>query len=300
MDDANIWLLVGGGAGDVFQTYMSEIGGDMPSNDPFTGSWFRRLASIKQHFPNIKICVVSVATNTAANDLFEHHPYIDEFHYFGSDYAWDLPALFMKVKQQLNAVYPNSIFALESFDREPPKIYLLEDDEEKISSIINLGPYIIMHPFGGHIKRWAIDTEKYFEIAMLINKLGFNVVVVGKSVPRHYDKSGVVVNEEFNFSSDGIINLVNNVNYRVALSLVEHSVGFIGSHSNIVLAAWYWNKQNVCIVPVIHELGQSIMDFFNSNNPTAWAANAPFTKIVIAENGNVDICNIVDWFGRNI
>ena len=69
------------------------------------------------------------------------------------------------------------------------------------------------------------------------------------------------------------------------MQIALNSSGFIGTHSCIVLCAWYARLPSVCIVPLCHDGGQPWEKFFASeDNPTVWGAYKSFNRTIIVDD----------------
>ncbi|GAF82089.1 unnamed protein product, partial [marine sediment metagenome] len=114
----------------------------------------------------------------------------------------------------------------------PTKIYLNEEDENSLVAHIPTKGYVIMHPFAGDAIRINLPIEEYFSIAkLLIKEFDYRVIIIGGTSQRVIGKISRTINEEFPYEADGIVNLINKVNLRVACSLTLSASHFIGSNS---------------------------------------------------------------------
>ena len=279
------WFLpLGGGLGDSFQTYMSGYGDKWPSTDLGTGYWFQCLPIIKKLFPDIKVVVFYVGTaKKPVLELIETNPYIDEVQNWGYEKSSEL---YSNLSLAYNgAIYPNEFFKKDDLIPTIPKIYYTKEDIQTIKSIKDKGKYIVIHPFAGGMYRNVLKPCDYVYIAGKLKDAGYNSIVIGS------EKCDDFTGYEY------IGNLIGKINARVSYGLIENSCGFVGTHSSMILGAWYWHKPNICFVPEYHDDGKTAFtDFFNSDNPSACYANKPFSKYsIVNKDDDEDKIEKIDY-----
>jgi ADP-heptose:LPS heptosyltransferase len=161
----------------------------------------------------------------------------------------------------------------------------MAESEQALVDRLTVTDYVVIHPFAGRPDRATMPEEGYIPIIDRLIDKGLIVIVIGGGK-----------DEMFTYAAKGLVNLVNKASVRVAVNLVLGCKGFIGSHSSMILPAWYKNVKTVCIVPPYHDGGQPWNEFWDSNNPTVWGAHKEFTKtIMIDVGGKVDPGEVVDW-----
>jgi len=300
----DVYISTGGGLGDIIQVYLSTplhrdkgkafADGRFPSSDPVTSLWFRSLWDFKRKHPDKTVTVILETHNPAAQDFFANHPYIDnivmgEWHEPtpGDDQKWKLER---DGKYCISKLYNYEFYEQE----EEATIYLSSKERAVLNAIKDKGAFIAMHPFAGSVDRMPVSIDLYKSIADELQK-SFNIVVLGKSYTRYSTEEGEEFVEVFP-KSNGIISLVDIASTSLSTALVLASSGFVGTHSAMILPAWYAKVPSVCIVPQHHDDGTPWMDFFSSDDPTTWGADKPFNKTIIATGDkDVDIKEVADF-----
>ena len=312
-EKVKVYISCGGGLGDVIQSYLSnppnhwnqspDTPDEFPTSDNYISIWFRRLEDFKVKNPLSSIIVKAMCHNPAVKQLFEYHPaidYIDLITYDipnGDNGEW--------WRKEFNG-YKN-IRYLESDDDDnrdyekynpvDAKIYLDYHEKCHARIITSLGKYVVLHPFAGLKHREPVGTKTYNEIADRFIDAGYSVVVIGSSYKRNVADQSYSI-EEFDRDTDGKFFNLMGFSVREFIYLILNSDGFVGTHSSMVLPAWYKKKQSVCIVPTTHDGGQAWDEFANSGNPTAWGFRQKFNKTLIVEQdhlSSMDINDIVGW-----
>jgi len=293
-----VYIPISGGLGDVLQVYLSSPSSPVdlsgyPSSDPTHALWFRRLESLKEAGVSAKIKLIMASHNPHSADLFTHHPCIDGaitrkwMADVDGKKPWEL-----EEERQANI---HAVFKYKDYEPREPVVYMSAAEEKLVSSIIKAGRYIVIHPFAGVPTRIAYPPYSYKHVCDYLVDNGFHVVVVGKS----YRRSGAheSLSEFFRHDRRGVVSLVDVVSVRESVNLVLNADGFIGTHSAMILAAWYKRIKSVCLVPPKHDTGIPFEEFFAldvKENPTGWGANQDFnTTIVVSDWKSILVEDIV-------
>lgn len=245
------------------------------------------------------ILVVS-SHNPFTKDLFEYDPNIDEV----IAIPWELPvAREVSIERHRQAsggaTGIHRVYFPEFFDTDEGCIYMSPEEGELVERIRSNGKYIVIHPFAGARRRVCYPMSKYQQVIdVLIDNLGYNVIVVGASYKQScVGGEGAEFVELFPYNRDKLAVLVNKVSVRVSISLVLGCSGFIGTHSSMMIAAWCKGIRSVCIAPTVHDTEVSWESFFASQNPTTWGSDKEFNKTIIVRNpDDVLTEDIVRWF----
>lgn len=302
----HVYLIASGGLGDIFQVYFSnpnrpediEVSDRYPSSDPSQALWFRRLRNFKSRHPDIQVSLVLASHNPNSHELFEYDPYIDEI--IQKPYSLDLDDEGYKVweseKERENNIQYHHKWS--HYQPAPPEIYLGPGEKGIIDAVCNSGPFIAVHPGAGLRCRVVVSISDYRKIIGRLIDSGYKVVVLGKSYKKSIDNINEVVYESYEDRRRGVLSLVNKVSARVALALSMRCSGFIGSHSALILAAWYAGIKSVCLVPPMHDTKIPFEEFFRGTNPTTWGANREINKTMVINGYRAGLAEeVVGWFG---
>jgi len=234
-----------GGLGDHFHEY-------------FGGHWrhldFSYLKAIKIKHPDCYVKVIShSACKEAVREYFKFEPDIDELHVM--DWVDPNKKVFKKEKEEAGPGFIKlSDYAIENNIEKviPDKVYMRPEEEEFVEFIRREGEFITVHPFAGEPGRIVFKEEEYINlISRLRKKLGVNIVVLGASnIKREKIKGKEIKNEEkINISSDGIFNLVNKINIRVACGLIMKSSCLVANHSSLACFLTQGHRPLVIMLP---------------------------------------------------
>lgn len=213
---AKFYIHTGGGLGDMLKHYF------------WGNHGWKYAKSLKNKHPDIKIKLITTCCNPIGHELFRFCPYIDEVEphpWVDPNRPWKQLASYVKGYKHLAKVEYITPSA-------PTKIYLSQEDQNTFKEYLPEKDYIVMHPFAGDAIRINLPIEEYFPLAkLLIEKFDYKVVVLGGKSQRVIGKISRTINEEFPYKANGIINLIDKVNLRVASALTLSASHFIGSNS---------------------------------------------------------------------
>lgn len=231
----NVYVTLGGGLGDVFYVYLRGENG------------WGYLRSLKEKFPFINVRALCSTHNPQTIEFIKHNPYIDEYKEFG----WVNDAKPLWEKNSNGAVrLDRQHKLLKTIKFERPKVYLTKEDKTVTEKIISAGRFILMHPFAGENNRIAMPIDEWKElIDQIIDKLSLNVVVIGSSYKRTNIKHKEDKQEEFDYTRDGLFNLVGNSNARICIKLAKEQQQFVGNWSAYSCASWVQNKKTTVVIP---------------------------------------------------
>jgi ADP-heptose:LPS heptosyltransferase len=233
-----VYIHDGGGLGDIIKHYIRNEHG------------WGYLEPLKKAYPDIEIKVMLTCINPQIEEFIKYNPHIDTI----ESYLWTHPARsgVRRCIEEHKGDYVSLLEAtslLETVESIKPKIYLNADDQETISSVTSQGKYIFVHPFSGEIKRMAFPVEQYPRIIdKLIDRLGYNVVVVGGSYKKNWIRDETM-DESFDYEREGLFNLVNRTNARVATILAQKAQGFVGTWSCYIIPSYQRPSRTVVLFP---------------------------------------------------
>jgi len=283
-----VFLWLRGGIGDALQTCLAnpsdrkpyedmKVIEEFPTSDVDTSLWLRRLKNLKRLYPDIKVKIKAVSCNSRIAPLVTNNRFIDvieEYKEVDEDTrarGYIDPEGYIHIEQ--------SEYKYTRFAPEDETLFLSKEDTVAVNSIREkLNKYIVIHPFAGAKERVVFDNKKYTKlIDYIIDDLGYDVIVVGKSNEN--------LKEDFRYNRKRLLNLVNKVSLSVSIKLTLDADAFIGTHSCMILAAWYSRIPSVCLVPPHHDRGQTWEKFFADElNPTVWGARQAFNRTMIIRN----------------
>jgi len=236
-----VYFRLGGGFGDIIRTYLR---GE---------HYWNYLKPLKEKYPHVKTKAIGCCHNTQVIEMVQHNPYLD----FIENYGWTLEGDYEKHAKDYTWIHDAKL--LQGLSPELPKLYLSDEDHKIANDIIHAGPYIAIHPFAGLPDRIVLPIDKYPPlIDTLIDKHGYNVVVLGGTHGRINQKTMQIYPESFKYQRKGLFNLVGQTNGAVSVKLVRKCTRFIGTWSCYICAAWVSGKHSVMIAAPRHRkrLGQ--------------------------------------------
>ncbi len=281
-----VLIPVGGGLGDVFQTYLASPSSvkvyeddalppdEFPSSDAGTSMWLKRLKALRTDYPDLYIKGIVKSSNPSALALFTENPYLDEVEEW--DYREVLPeGYWYNYEKDGWRCITRAEYMVENYEPDLVEFYTEADQQDVVDTVKKLTPYIVFQPTAGVPEREPIDMSQYLEIARLVvSELHCNVVLLGSRTAKRYQEVR-------------IMDLTGQTSPSASMQIVLNSSGFIGTHSCMVLCAWYARIPSVCIVPPFHDGGQPWAEFFAlENNPTVWGAHKPFNRTIVVDNAD--------------
>jgi len=299
-----VYISCSGGLGDIIQTYLSNpvnpegLNGDdrFPSSDPTMSLWFRRLENFKEIYPEAHVKLVVMSHNPNAQELFEHHPYIDDIEVWKYHASTQMGNILDEKYGKLGCIHAAYNSKWSELKVSSPHIYLSDTEHRSFERIKNAGEYILVHPFAGAELRMPLSISEHYKIIKRILKEGLRVIVVGESYLKN-SSDNHFLSERFDYERKGLLSLVNIASVRLSTVLALGCYGFIGTLSSMILPAWYKKVRTVCVVPTMHDTGITMEEFIAHPNPTGWGFGKPFNKTVMIERGeNVNVKDIVRWF----
>lgn len=202
-------------------------------------SIFGQIPSFKKNNKQSLIKVICCSSNQETVELFKFNPYIDQVEHV----PWALNSVGIKERNLEFKKHLEGWHCLNVRDKlpkakfAPPNMFLEAEEKVQVKSIIAQGKYILIHPFASYITKVREDRYKYI-IDTMIDDLNYNVVVVGGSHNRSFQQQEVLHKEHFKYERDGLYNLVNKTNVRVAVSLAKNAYGYFGTWSAFYCAAY--------------------------------------------------------------
>jgi hypothetical protein len=305
-----VYIPCGGGLGDVIQAYLSspknhwtqsyDDPDNFPTSDNYLSLWFRRLEDFKQKNPDSSVIVKSMCHNPAVTQLFEYHPAIDfteliEYNLDGGDWWKQEYDGYKNIRYLESDSDDNNDY--EKYKWSYPTIYMSDYESLIAKQIINRGRYVVLHPFAGLKHREPLGLVWYDMIANAFIREGYNVIVIGGSYKRNTSGKEETIEEYPRNTDKGFYNMLG-FSLRTFLYLILNSDGFVGTHSSMILPAWWAKKRSVCIVPTTHDGGQAWEEFATSGNPTAWGFGQSFNKTIIKADNTFsmsELCEVVRW-----
>ena len=265
------YIMAGGGAGDFIYHH-------------FMNTDWRLLKPIKEKFPNVHITMVTATHVGNEYELTYMNPHIDTHLIYkwyapgdSREYLWKEPLAGISVLDfaKKHNIHPTS---------EQPELFLSEVEKDLLSPFKN-EKYITIHPFAGlphrGCKRHPLTGEymclpdyKYIETATVLADIGYKVIFIGRT-NTSYDK--LRANDE---SLDipvheNIFNFINVGSLRTNVYLVRNSIGFIGTHSSMLSAAWTNYVPSVFFYPGYNEHGEKRSVIDHGGETGTWALDKP-------------------------
>lgn len=200
---------------------------------------FGQISSYRKKYPDVQVKVVCCSSNLQTHELFKENPNICEVQH--------VPHALQGVgTKERNRQLQEAVAGWKSFrptDKLPganysePKMYLNSEDKALVGSIQRKGRYILIHPFTSFTTK--IVEEEYARIIdAIIDELGYNVVVVGGTYRKSFQEAEIRHEEIFDYKRDGLFNLVNETNVRVAVRLAKKAYGYLGTWSAFYCASF--------------------------------------------------------------
>lgn len=230
-------LIFGGGAGDVWWEFLN-------TKEP------QRIKYLVEEY-GCRIQVLSRCHNPGAADIFRYNPYI-ECHIL-EDWRPPVPEDHLLFSQPSpDGYWPlqnNSIFFSEAGGEVPLNrvdLYLNREEQQLLARLTADRPCIVAHPWAGLSDRDAFNQGTLLQLAEELRALEprVNLLVLGHNHERTHK-----YNREVAPAHPNIIDLVDKIGLRLGYHLVKHADAFVGSHSNLIRAAWQNRKRNALVMP---------------------------------------------------
>lgn len=262
--------MAGGGAGDLIFHY-------------FTQERWRLIRPVKERFPNVHITAIFACHTGSEYELAFLNPHINSFMIYRwyppgdpKEHGWQTPLKTIDIKEFAEQHHINPEVQTGLF---------LSECEKQIVKKITDKPYIAIHPFAGLPHRGCkkhpntgtyrcFPDYKYVAVAKILKDKGYRVVIVGKT-NTSYDS--LRANDEYldlPFSPE-IIDMTNEGSLRTNTYLCRNAIGFIGSHSSMLSAAWTNNVPSVFFYPAWEEGTYRSVREYGGDTGT-WALDKPF------------------------
>lgn len=203
------------------------------------GSIFGQIPSFKAKHPQSKIQIICCSSNKHTHELFQYNPHI----YKVNHVPWALQgngilernAEFKRLLKGWKCLNVNDKLPGATFS--PPDVFVNKEEETIVRSIQSKGKYILIHPFSSYISK--IHEKRYIDVIdTMIDKLDYNVVVVGGTYNKSFQQQESTHEETFKYERDGLYNLVNKASVRTAVKLAKGTYGYFGSWSAFYCACW--------------------------------------------------------------
>lgn len=208
--------LLSGGLGDLIWMFFA---------DPV----LRRLSALRKKYPAFKLQLVVSSLNSNSWEVFRGQadclrsaPY---------------PVFFESVQLGMGLPYVGDLPDLYDLEEQPIHCFLTPEEKAFVNGF-PLG-FVAVHPFAGDPDRSVMRKIDVKATAKFIHRLvGKPVVIFGGSHTRTWSGKPVIQKESFQCKESYITSLVDEVNIRVALHLLNRASWFVGTHSALMLAAW--------------------------------------------------------------
>jgi len=285
-DKMKVSITVGGGLGDALMVYLADpkhhcdLTQKFPTSNHIGSLWFRRLPNFKLHNPDVEVILIDATSNPATSEFFKEIPYIDEVKRVGwtapkaEDVVyWNMPI--EDYKGQASMVdaeheYPPIHWVYDYRDYEPARQSLyLSDIERDIVEAWKLKKGIACHPYAAS-PRDIMPLSKYADFIDIAKKNGYAV-----SILPGIDDAVMLDNWE------GIAHY-KKVPIHLSVALVLGAMGFIGTHSAMVIPAWYAGVNNGARSVVFTPLNEHFNRIQQEKSPVAFGffedfcLNVPF------------------------
>jgi len=281
-----VLIPIGGGLGDIFQTYLASPSSarvyeelnipedEFPTSNAGVSMWLKRLRALKVAYPNIYIKAVVTSSNPAAVAFIAENPYFDEVEEVDFRETRKAGYWYNYEEDDFRCI-TRAEYLIETFDPDPVEFYTDAEQQELVDLLKSdtESPYIVLQPTAGVVEREPIDFNAYLDIAhIIVEELNYRVVILGE---RH---TRTCVDR-------GVIDLRGQTSASASMQIALNAKGFVGTHSCIVLCAWYSRIPSVCIVPPTHDGGDLAWEEFFSgdHSPTIWGAHKSFNRTIIVD-----------------
>ena len=209
----------------------------------FCHSTWQCLEDLKMKHPEVSIHALCVSQTIPALELVDYHPCIDKV---------IKPKIHLREFKQLDVTkyigeyqFLNPGIA-KRFEQNITPIYMSKEDEEFVDNVkTKYGDYICIHPFAGDTyglnTRTPLKVKEYIPIINALVDSGYNVIMLGKSwkrIVQGTDGKTKTIQETFDWTRPGFINMIDKTNVRTGAALVKNSSGFVGTASSFMCAAW--------------------------------------------------------------
>lgn len=266
----NVYTMAGGGAGDLIYHY-------------FMQPRWRLIKPVKEKFPNVTITAVYCCHTGSEYELGFIHPDIES----SLIYKWYPPGHELEYKwKSMISSQPIEEFANKNniaVSKEQTELYLSETEKKMVKDICS-EPYIAVHPFAGlphrgckkhpHTGTYRCYPDyKYIETIKLL-KDKYKVIVIGRT-NTSYDS--LRANDEVLDlpQDDRIINMTNKGSLRTNVWIARNAVGFFGTHSAMLSAAWTNDVPSIFFYPAWEEGTYKSVRKYGGDTGT-WAIDKPF------------------------
>jgi ADP-heptose:LPS heptosyltransferase len=213
--------------------------GDMILHYYRENSIFGQIKHYKKQHPNAQFKVICCSSNLQAHELFKENPNICEVHHVPH-------ALQGRGSRKRDEQIAKSVAGWKRFGSgsklpgakyRKPQMYLNSEDSALVRSIQKEGRYILIHPFTSFTTK-ILEEEYAYIIDAIIDELGYKVVVVGGTYYKSFQEAEIQHKEAFGYRRDGLFNLVNSANVRVAVKLAKNAYGYLGTWSAFYCASF--------------------------------------------------------------
>ncbi len=232
------WQLVfGGGAGDVWWEFLNTV-------EP------QRIQYLVENH-GCRIRVLSRCHNPGVADVFRFNPYVYE--HVVEDWKPPCP----EDHQLFNAPTADGFWPLQCsplFYQEAGgeailnrvELYLGHDEKRLLAQLMDSRPCIVAHPFAGLSDRDAFNESSFRALVedLVVLEPRVRVLVLGHNHNRthKYHRESVLPHPN-------VVDLIDKVGLRLGYHLTKHADAFVGSHSNLIRAAWMNRRRNACVIP---------------------------------------------------
>jgi ADP-heptose:LPS heptosyltransferase len=264
-----VYVSTGGGLGDAIYDY-------------FIRDTWRMIEPLKRNCPEVELLVISLSHCSSTLDLVQFNPLVSA----RFSYPWNPPGNPREfLWKQMLSPQVQEIKHFCNINKISPdnkaKLYLSKQEEELAKNILDK-PIIVVHPFAGGRNRsflkssdgryHCLPEEKCVQICNRLSEEGNKVVVLGKSevleFGRNYDETLIGLSPE-------VINLSNKISARLSVYLTQNAIGFFGTHSSMLVAAWTADVPSLCFYPTLNELGKNHSIETNGGHTGTFALHKP-------------------------
>lgn len=238
-EQIRVFAAVGGGSGDLWFDYLR-----LPE--------FRKLPSLFENY-NARIRIYSQCHCIGtATELFDGCPYIHEV----IEESWEPPS--PELGQRWNTPDADGYIPISRNDLlheagvtaltlQTPEIHLKDVEQQYLSRITRERPLIVVQPYAGLSDRDAFNPNTLAQLFKDIYRYQRSalIAVIGKNHERGHKYEKEICPGGFG----NVLNLIDQLNIRVAYHLVVRCDAFVGAHSNLIRAAWDHRRRTAMIAP---------------------------------------------------
>lgn len=261
----------GGGLGDILRAMLS---GDV--GRPWCQPYWGQLDKWKTDHQDQKIKLVIASHNSAAIQLFELIPWIDEI----VNIPWvndGIPLPKQYASPDLTPMRDHELTHLcRNYKWMMPEIYMTKEERNQFNKITGQGPYVVLYPFGGYGAR--LKPEAYIPLIEKLRDRDMRTVIAGQTYSRNVPGDDRTIQENFEYGAECITNLVNKASIRLTANLTMSAGAYVGSLGCYMHPAFAKRIKSVCLTCYEVWEDNGILGGVTLRNEAMWYINENIGK----------------------